>query len=64
MINFNQEPDKSNGVKESSALLKHLYKMKSDSKFGVYLSQQNESKQSQLKLEVGDIGIVYCSDKE
>ncbi len=57
MININQEAS-SKGSNLNSSLLKDLYTMKSDSKFGIYLTHLNHKFEQQV-IEIGDIGVAY-----
>ena len=59
MININQ-----NKLNEKNfSLLKDIYKLKSDSKFGIYLTGINDNNLNQNEnfLEIGDIGIAYTN---
>jgi len=62
MININQ-----NKLNEKNfSLLKDIYKLKSDSKFGIYLTSdsanENNLNQNENFLEIGDIGIAYTNN--
>lgn len=66
MININQNFVKHDNIQDiqtiGASLLKQLYKLKSNSKFGIYLSQSGNSQSNKvdlsfLGLTIGDIGI-------